>query len=97
MTSGQRKKLRSLAHHLEPVVYIGKQGLTDAVIAAADRAFDAHELIKVRFQEHKEEKRALTDQLAARTRSEIAGVLGHVAILYREHADPGKRKIALES
>ncbi len=96
LTSSQRKKLRSLAHHLEPVVYIGKQGLTDAVVVAANRALNDHELIKVRFIEFKDEKRPLTDQLASSTGSEVAGILGHVAILYREHPDPESRKIAFE-
>ena len=95
MTSAQRKKLRALAHHLEPVVYIGKQGLTEAVIEKTDRSLNDHELIKVRFIEFKEEKKDLTAQLAEATNSELAGILGHVAILYREHEDPEQRKIDL--
>lgn len=95
MTSAQRKQLRSLAHHLDPVVMVGKQGMTDAVIAATDQALDAHELIKVRFLEHKDEKSALTDHLTEATRSECAGIIGHIAILYRQHEDPKKRKIDL--
>lgn len=93
MTSAQRKRLRSLAHHLDPVVMIGKHGLTDTVISATNDALDAHELIKVRFLEHKDEKKALTEQLTEATRSELAGLVGHVAILYRQHEDPEKRKI----
>ncbi len=95
MTSAQRKQLRALAHHLDPVVMIGKQGLTDAVTAATEQALDAHELIKVRFQEHKDEKGAITEQLAEATGSECAGIIGHIAILYRQHEDPEKRKIDL--
>jgi RNA-binding protein len=95
MTSQQRKQLRGLAHHLDPVVMIGKQGLTDGLIVAAAKALDAHELIKVRFLEFKDEKRGLTDQLAAATSSEIAGIIGHVAILYKQHPDPESRKIEL--
>lgn len=96
MTSHQRKQLRGLAHHLDPVVMIGKQGLTDGIIAATAKALDAHELIKVRFLEFKDEKRGLTDQLAAATSSEVAGILGHVAILYKEHTDPERRTIELD-
>jgi RNA-binding protein len=95
MTSQQRKHLRGLAHHLDPVVMIGKQGLTDGIIAATAKALDAHELIKVRFLDFKEEKKDLTAQLAEATASDIAGIIGHVAILYREHPDPEKRKIGL--
>jgi len=96
MTSQQRKQLRGLAHHLEPVVMIGKQGLTDGIVAATVKALDAHELIKVRFLDFKDEKHGLTEQLAAATASEVAGVIGHIAILYREHPDPDKRKIELD-
>ena len=76
---------------------IGKQGLTPAVTAATDRALNDHELIKVRFLEFKDEKKSLTARLAESTHSEVAGVLGHVAILYREQSDPEKRKIDLGS
>lgn len=95
MTSQQRKHLRGLAHHLDPVVMIGKQGVTDGIIAATIKALDAHELIKVRFLDFKEEKKDLTAQLAEATSCEIAGIIGHVAILYKEHPDADKRKIDL--
>lgn len=95
MTSQQRKHLRGIAHHLDPVVMIGKQGLTGGIITATAKALDAHELIKVRFLDYKEEKKELTGQLAEATASEIAGLIGHIAILYKEHPDPEKRKIDL--
>jgi RNA-binding protein len=93
LTSGQRKRLRAQAHHLDPVVYVGKQGFTDAVIQATDRALNDHELIKVRFIEFKEQKKELAAQLAEATRSELVGIVGHIAILFRQHPDPEKRRI----
>ncbi len=96
MTSTQRKQLRALAHHLDPVVFIGKQGLTEGVMAAVVKALSAHELIKVRFLEGKEEKRELTDKISESTGAEIAGIIGHVAILYKENPDPKKRQIELD-
>ncbi len=96
MTSQQRKQLRSLAHHLDPVVMVGKSGLTEGVVAATAKALKAHELIKVRFLEHTDEKEALSDQLAAATECEIAGIIGHVCIFYKEHSDPEKREIVLD-
>ena len=95
MTSQQRKELRSLAHHLDPVVMIGKAGVTEGVVAATVKALDAHELIKVRFLEFKDEKKGLTEELAAATSSEVAGIIGHVSILYKEHPDADRRKIEL--
>lgn len=68
---------------------IGRSGLTEALIKAADEALNAHKLIKVRFQRFKDDRREISARLAGRTASELVGVLGHVAILYRESA-PGE-------
>ena len=93
LTAAQRKRLRSLAHHLHPIVLIGKQGVTGTVIASVDVALEAHELIKIRFIEHKGTKKLLTAEIAEGTGSEIAGIIGHVAILYRRQEDPEKRHV----
>ncbi len=96
LTSGQRKQLRSLAHHLSPVGYVGKNGLTEAVVAAVDEALEDHELIKVKFNDHKDEKREISADLAARTGSHLVGIIGNIAILFRYQHNPEKRKINLE-
>lgn len=95
LNAGQRKFLRSQAHHLEPSVLIGRQGLTPTVLDSVDRALTAHELIKVRFNEHKDEKKSLSATIAEELGASLAGVIGHVAILYREHPEPEKRTIKL--
>jgi RNA-binding protein len=95
LSSQQRKFLRAQAHHLDPVIVVGKMGVTDSLITATDRALEAHELIKVRFLEFKDEKKRLTPMLAEATDSAVAGILGHVAILYRQHPDEKHRKIVL--
>jgi RNA-binding protein len=89
----QRRHLRSLAHPLRPVVMIGKEGLTPAVVAKADRELAAHELIKVRFGDWKEEKRELLERMAAELLAEVVGVVGHVGILFRQNREPKLRKI----
>jgi RNA-binding protein len=60
-------------------------------------ALDAAELIKIKFSDHKEKelKTALIDEIASATHSHVAGMVGHVAILFRQHPDPAKRKIKL--
>ncbi len=95
LTSKQRKFLRGLAQHLDALIIVGKQGVSDGLASATRDALESHELVKVRFNEFKEEKRELTEALAERTRSQIAGMIGHVAILYRQQPDPEKRKIVL--
>lgn len=96
LSAPQRKQLRSLAHHLDPAVLVGKHGVTDTLVKSVDTALDAHELIKVRFNEHKREKKLLTAEIVERTGCELAGIIGHVAILYRQNEDPEKRVVKLK-
>ena len=93
LTSSQRKRLRGLAHDLHPLVHVGKEGLTEAALAQIDRELAEHELIKVRFLSGKEEKRDLAREIEDRLICGLAGLVGHVAIYYRPHADPKKRRI----
>lgn len=95
LTSSQRKFLRGEAHHLDPLVLIGKHGVTDALISAANAALEAHELIKVKFNDFKEQRAALVRDIETRTNSELCGLIGNVGILYRQHPEAEKRKIDL--
>lgn len=89
--------MRGLAHKLNPSAVVGQKGLTQALVDEIDTALTAAELIKIRFQDHKdkETKAALLEELCSRNRCHLAGMIGHVAILYRQHPDPEKRKVRL--
>ena len=93
----QRKYLRSFAHGLKPVIFIGQKGLTAEVLLSANTALDTHELIKVKFNDFKEKdrKKEIVDRLEKETGCERVGMIGHTAILYRQQKDPEKRKISL--
>jgi len=93
----QRKYLRGVAHGLKPVVFIGQKGLTRAVLLSAEKAFERHELIKVKFNDfkEKEEKKEISGRIERETGSENVGMIGHTAIFYRQQEDPEKRKISL--
>ena len=95
LTTKQKKYLRALAHKLKPVVYIGQQGMTDAVLKEADRALSDHELIKVRFIDYKKEKKELAEKIAAHTGAALLGITGHLACLYRPSPIPDKQNIVL--
>lgn len=86
LTGKQRKRLRGLAHALEPVVRIGQAGVTEAVVRSVDEALLAHELIKVRLREP-DDKKADSAALADRAGAALCGLVGHTAILYRPHPD----------
>jgi len=94
LKGADRKYLRSLAHELKPLVQVGKSGVTDGLVASVNDVLDQHELIKVRFLE-KEEKKTLAEEVALRAPCEQVGMIGHIAIYYREQEDPEKRKIQL--
>ena len=91
----QKRKLKSLAHHLKPVVYIGRNGITDTVIEAVDKALSAHELIKVKFIDFKDEKKNIIQNIAEKTDSAFISIIGNVAILFRQNGDIKKRRIVL--
>jgi RNA-binding protein len=92
LKGADRKYLRSLAHELKPLVQVGKSGVTGGLLASVNEVLDQHELIKVRFLE-KEKKKALAEEVALRAPCEQVGMIGHIAIYFREQEDPEKRKI----
>lgn len=91
----ERTYLRGLAHGLKPVVQIGKSGLKNEVVESIEEAFSARELIKIKFNEFKEEKKALSKEIEETTRSEMVGMIGNIAIFFKENDDEKKRKIRL--
>lgn len=84
LTPAQRKQHRSAAHHLDPVVLIGADGLTDAVLREADAALRAHGLIKLRvFSDDRDARDALLDTLADRLDAAPIQHIGKLLVLWR--------------
>ncbi|MDT8420752.1 MAG: ribosome assembly RNA-binding protein YhbY [Desulfuromonadales bacterium] len=84
LTGKQTRYLRGLGHHLNPVVMIGKEEVSAAVLAATEEALAAHELIKVRLQEGcLSERNSVAEELAAQTGAVVAQILGSTILLYR--------------
>lgn len=97
LTSTERKWLRGLAHPLEPVVRLGKRGLSEPVLREIDAALDAHELIKVQAPGAKEEKREIARHIEESLGAELVGAIGHILILFRRNPDPERRTVDLQS
>jgi RNA-binding protein len=96
LTTGEKKQLRGLAHELRPLLHIGKDGLTDAVVRQLDQTLFAHELVKVKFlATDREQQRAFCAAIAERLQCELAGSIGHVAIAFRQHPEAAKRQIEI--
>ena len=94
LTGKARRHLRALGHHLDPLLQIGHEGVSDAVVAQANAQLRRHELIKVRVLEssplHRQEA---AEELSSRTGADLAQVLGRTFLLYKR--DPEKPRIEL--
>ena len=88
------RHLRALGHDLVPVVMIGKDGVTEGLVAAARAALLTHELIKVKVQQEAPvDRHAAAAAVAEATDAVLAQVLGRTFLLYKRH--PKKPKIVL--
>ncbi len=95
MTSKQRSYLIGLAAKLDPVVQIGKEGITPEIVVSADEVLETRELIKVNVQKNCfDDLNELAATLAERTRAQVIKVIGRKLILYRE-SRTAKNKIEL--
>lgn len=86
LTSRQAKHLRALAHHVDPCVFVGAAGVSDAVIDKLDKELEIHELVKVHVDVDRDELRAAADRLAAGTRSDVAQIIGKMVVVYRRRS-----------
>ena len=85
ITSKQRSYLRSLAHNIDPTVYIGKAGVTDNVIKEIDQCLEARELVKIKLQVGAElDAKTVANELAPGLRAEFVQAIGRKFTLYRE-------------
>jgi RNA-binding protein len=93
LSTKQKQHLKGLAHHLKPVVLLGANGLTEAVLAEIEIALDHHELIKVKVAaEDRETKGLIIDAIVRETEAEKVQSIGKVLVLYRPSEE---RKIEL--
>lgn len=88
LTGKQKRFLRGLGHGLQPIVQLGKEGVSDNVVMAVDQALEDHELIKLRIgQNAVVEREDVAASLALQTSSEVAQILGNTVLLYRARAE----------
>ena len=82
----QRRHLRALGHHLQPVVILGKQGITESAARALDEALGQHELVKIRIgTECPDERDAVAEWAEKTVQCEVAQALGRTLLVYRKH------------
>ena len=84
LSAEQRSELRSQAHALKPVVLIGAEGLTDAVLKEIKVHLSAHQLIKVRvFGDEREERLAIYEEICDRLSAAPIQHIGKLLVIYK--------------
>jgi RNA-binding protein len=92
LTTKERSHLRALGHHLDVVIQVGKDGLTDGLCTAVGLALDQHELLKIRISENTPgDRHELAEELAARCHAALVHVIGRTLLLYRRRPDSDPR------
>lgn len=83
MDNQQKKALRTIGHHLSPIIIVSK-GLSDNIHAEIERALDEHELIKVKINtEDREDKKSLVSEICTTHKASEVQQTGNILLLYR--------------
>lgn len=86
LSQAQKKAFRSIGHHLNPVVTVSENGVSENLLAELNRALNDHELIKVKLALPERDDRAtMLDELIADSRAEVVQTIGKMALLYRRN------------
>lgn len=90
LTGKQRRHLRALAHHINPVVLTGAAGVSESVVEKTKTELEHHELIKVKVAEGPATTKEAGADLAKRADAELVQVIGRMVVLYKPNPeDPG--------
>jgi RNA-binding protein len=84
LSNPEIRKLKAAAQRIKATFKIGKAGLSPQFLQSVDEGLKHHELIKVKFDEFKEQKKELAPVLAEKTSSHLIMQVGNVVVLYRQ-------------
>lgn len=88
LTGKQRRFLRALGIALDPILQIGKSGISESVVNSLEEALVARELVKVRVLKNcLEEPKTVGEEMAKFTKSHLVQVIGRNLIFYRPSQD----------
>ena len=91
LTNNQKKYLRSLGHHLKPVVMVGQNGLSEAVLLELESTMEKHELLKIKIRtEDRVEKHKMIDKIVDYSKSNLVQVVGNIVLIYRPFKEESK-------
>ena len=92
LSNPQIRELKAQAQRLKATLKVGREGLSPQFLAALDHALKHHELVKVKFDDFKDQKKELAPQLAQNTGSHLVMRVGNVVVLYRPRPKPLEEK-----
>ena len=88
LSSRERAALRARAHHLQPAVHVGHQGVTDAVRQTIDDALRTQELVKIQFSKNFEERpKKIANAVADQVSADVVQAIGRTITLFRENPE----------
>lgn len=97
LTSKQRSILRAIGNRLEPIVFVGKSGITENLLVQLDEALTARELVKGRTLPHQDlNVKEIAIELAEKTGADIVQTIGCNFLIYRAPQDGSLSKINWE-
>jgi RNA-binding protein len=88
LTNRELRALKARAQLLKPMLKVGKDGLSPAFLKATDDTLAHHELVKVKFDEFKEQRKELGPKLAESVSAHLIMQVGHVVVLFRRKPIP---------
>ena len=88
LNNAQLRALKAQAQRLKATLKIGKDGISPQFLAALDAALKHHQLVKVKFDSLKDQKKELSPQLAGQSGSHLVTRVGNVVVLYRPNSKP---------
>ncbi|OCT17201.1 RNA-binding protein [Paenibacillus pectinilyticus] len=91
LTGKQKRHLRSMAHHVDPIFQVGKGGVNDHLIRHIQEAIEVRELIKITVLNNSgEDRQEVGSELAEKSGAELVQVIGKIVVLYKESRDNKK-------
>jgi RNA-binding protein len=88
LSNPEIRKLKAAAQRLKATFKVGKSGLSAQFLQSIDEGLRHQELLKVKFDDFKDEKKTLAPLLAGKTSSHLIHLVGNVAVLYRKKPEP---------
>lgn len=91
ISSKDKQKLKGMAHSFKPSIIIGKEGASDRTINKINEILETNELIKIKFNEYKNEKKSISQNIENQCNAVIISQIGNIVILFKQNPDADKR------